>query len=58
MKHIGLFIPDTKTVKAPDPELGNLTIDKLRELAAENGIDLGSAKTKAEIVAKIKKETE
>lgn len=58
MKHIGLFIPDTKAVKAPDPELGNLTVDKLRELAAENSIDLGSAKTKAEIVAKLKKETE
>lgn len=57
MKHIGLFIKDI-SAKSGKNDLEALTINQLRELAAENGIDLGSAKTKAEIVAKIKKETE
>lgn len=57
MKHIGLFIKDIST-KSGKNDLEALTVNQLRELAAENGIDLGSAKTKAEIIAKLKKETE
>lgn len=57
MKHIGLFIKDI-SAKSKKNDLEALTINQLRELAAENGIDLGSAKTKAEIIAKLKKETE
>lgn len=57
MKHIGLFIKDI-SAKSKKNDLEALTVNQLRELAAENGIDFGSAKTKAEIVAKIKKETE
>lgn len=33
------------------PELESLTVAQLRDLAAEDGIDLGKAKTKAEIIA-------
>ncbi|MGN1137089.1 MAG: hypothetical protein ACI4SF_12830 [Oscillospiraceae bacterium] len=33
------------------PELESLTISQLRDLATEDGIDLGKAKTKAEIIA-------
>lgn len=57
MKHIGLFIKDI-SAKSEKNDLEALTVNQLRELAAENGIDLGSAKTKAEIIAKLKKETE
>lgn len=57
MKHIGLFIKDI-SAKSEKNDLEALTVNQLRELAAENGIDLDSAKTKAEIIAKLKKETE
>lgn len=57
MRHIGLSFPETapetfdelETSAAPDLE--SLTINQLRELAAADGVDLGKAKTKAEIIA-------
>lgn len=57
MKHIGLSFPEVtpETVDEPEtsaaPDLESLTINQLREFAAADGIDLGSAKTKAEIIA-------
>ncbi|MGN1305313.1 MAG: hypothetical protein ACI4YB_09800 [Oscillospiraceae bacterium] len=33
------------------PDLESLTVAQLKDLAAEDGIDLGKAKTKAEIIA-------
>ncbi|MBP1560373.1 MAG: hypothetical protein J6C96_03910 [Oscillospiraceae bacterium] len=51
MKHIGLFILDSKPEVYHEPGLESLTISQLRNLAAEDGIDLGKAKTKAEIIA-------
>ncbi len=53
MKHIGLFIPDSKSAAPPEPELASLTVSQLRELAAMDGVELGSAKTKAEIISAI-----
>ncbi len=49
MTHIGRFFTDKKAA-APETELNSLTVNQLRDLAAEDGIDLGSAKTKAEII--------
>lgn len=49
MTHIGRFFSDKKAA-APETELNSLTVNQLRDLAAEDGIDLGSAKTKAEII--------
>lgn len=42
---------DTDDAAPATPELESLTISQLRDLAAEDGIDLGKAKTKAEIIA-------
>lgn len=53
MKHIGLFIPDSKSAAPPEPELASLTVAQLKELALADGIDLGSAKNKAEIISTI-----
>lgn len=38
---------------APAPDLDGLTLSQLREYAAENGIDLGSATRKADVLAVI-----
>ena len=65
MKHIGRSFPETTPEHTPEitpetpaeldapaaPDLEILTISQLRDLAAEDGIDLGKAKTKAEIIA-------
>lgn len=48
MTHIGRFFSDKKA--APETELNSLTVNQLRDLAAEDGINLGTAKTKAEII--------
>ena len=42
------------TEKNPGNPLDNMTVEKLKAYAAENGIDLGEAKNKAEILAAIK----
>lgn len=65
MKHIGRSFPETTPEHTPEitpettagldtpaaPDLESLTISQLRDLAAEDGIDLVKAKTKAEIIA-------
>ena len=65
MKHIGRSFPETTSEHTPEitpetpaeldtpaaPDLESLTVAQLRDLAAEDGIDLGKAKTKAEIIA-------
>lgn len=48
MTHIGRFFTDKKA--APETELNSLTVNQLKDLAAEDGIELGTAKTKAEII--------
>lgn len=55
MRHIGLFIPDIVSA-AETPE--NMTVQQLREYAAEHGIDLGAAKSKADIITMINAVTE
>lgn len=50
MKHIGRFILENKSTLPPETELNILTVNQLKEFAVENGIELGSAKTKAEII--------
>ena len=50
MKHIGRFIPQKKAAPTLETELNSLTVNQLKDLAAEDGIELGSAKTKAEII--------
>lgn len=50
--------PDEADTEADDeapaaPDLESFTIAQLKELAAAEGIDLGAAKTKAEIIAVI-----
>lgn len=52
MTHIGRFFTDKKAA-APETELNSLTVNQLKDLAAEDGIELGTAKTKAEIIAVI-----
>lgn len=49
MTHIGRFFTDKKAA-APETELNSLTVNQLKDLAAEDGIELGTAKTKAEII--------
>lgn len=49
MTHIGRFFTDKKAA-APETELNSLTVNQLKDLAAEDGINLGTAKTKAEII--------
>lgn len=67
MKHIGRSFPETTSEHTPEitpetpaeldtpaaPELESLTVAQLKELALADGIDLGSAKTKADIIAAI-----
>lgn len=59
MRHIGLSFPEVtpETVDEPEtsaaPDLESLTVSQLRELAAMDGVELGSAKTKAEIISAI-----
>ena len=43
--------PDEADAASAAPDLESLTVAQLRDLAAEDGIDLGKAKTKAEIIA-------
>lgn len=49
MTHIGRFFTDKKAA-APETELNSLTVNQLKDLAAEDGINLGTVKTKAEII--------
>lgn len=61
MKHIGRSFPETTPDITPEtpaydaalaaPDLESLTVNQLKELAAVEDIDLGTAKTKAEIIA-------
>ncbi|MFN3549626.1 MAG: hypothetical protein ACK4U0_19235 [Mesorhizobium sp.] len=37
--------------EAMDPDLARLKVDELKALAADRGIDLGDARTKAQIIA-------
>ena len=55
MRHIGLFIPD---IVSAAEALENMTVQQLREYAAEHGIDLGAAKSKADIISIINAVTE
>ena len=55
MRHIGLFIPD---IVSAAEALENMTVQQLREYAAEHGIDLGAAKSKADIITMINAVTE
>ncbi len=55
MRHIGLFIPD---IVSAAETLENMTVQQLREYAAEHGIDLGAAKSKADIITIINAVTE
>lgn len=55
MTHIGLFIPDAVSV---GESFENMTVQQLKEYAAERGIDLGAAKTKADIITIITAVTE
>ncbi len=56
MRHIGLIIPDI--VSAAAETLENMTVQQLREYAVEHGIDLGAAKSKADIITIINAVTE
>lgn len=45
--------PPPPEVTTPTPDLAALTVAQLREYAAENGIDLGTATRKADILAAV-----
>ena len=49
----GKYIKAEKTDETKAPALDKMKVDELKALAAEKGIDLGEAKTKAEIIAVI-----
>lgn len=50
-RHTEVQTPSTgPQVTSPVPDLGSLTVEELRALAAQRGIEVGSARRKAELV--------
>ncbi len=50
--------PEVATEPEPEPELSDLTNERLFEIAAEKGISVAASSTKAEIIAAIEAGTE
>lgn len=53
MTNVGLFIPNAPNVtveETSNSSYSGMTVAQLREYAVNNGIDLGTAKTRADII--------